>query len=171
MDGRERSASEAERRPTTRRRHKRNGRGRKRGLVWLRIVLAGAFLILICVAAAVAGTVFAVTRSLPNLNSFQPNNNALTTLFYDATGNQIGGLLTAENRILVKSRQIPQIMKDAVVAIEDKRFYQHHGIDFQGLARAIWEDIKAGSTVQGASTIEGQYIDNAYLGQQHSFTR
>lgn len=171
MDGRERSASEAERRPTTRRRHKRNGRGRKRGLVWLRIVLAGAFLILICVAAAVAGTVFAVTRSLPNLNSFQPNNNALTTLFYDASGNQIGGLLTAENRILVKSRQIPQIMKDAVVAIEDKRFYQHHGIDFQGLARALWEDIKAGSMVQGASTIEGQYIDNAYLGQQHSFTR
>ena len=171
MDARERSASEAEGRPTTRRRHRRNGHGSKRGLIWLRIVVVTVVLILICLVAAVAGTVFAVTRNLPNLDSFQPLNNSLTTLFYDVNGKQIGGLVTAENRILVKSKQIPQTMKDAVVAIEDKRFYQHHGVDFQGLARAIWEDIKAGSTVQGASTIEGQYVDNAYLGQQRSFTR
>jgi penicillin-binding protein 1A len=171
MDGRERNASESERRPTTRRRQKRNGRGKKRGLVWLRIVLVTFLLILIGLGAAVAGTVFAVTRSLPSLDSFHPLNNSLTTLFYDSNNKLIGGLVTAENRILVKSNQIPQVMKDAVVAIEDKRFYQHHGVDFQGLARAIWEDIKAGASVQGASTIEGQYVDNAYLGQQRSFTR
>jgi penicillin-binding protein 1A len=171
MDGRERSASETEGRPTTRRRQKRNGRDRKRGLVWLRLILVTLLLILVGLGAAVAGTVFAVTRSLPNLNSFQPNNNSLTTFFYDAKGKPIGGLVTAENRVLVKSSQIPQVMKDAIVAIEDKRFYEHHGVDFQGLARAVWEDIKAGSMVQGASTIEGQYVDNAYLGQQRSFTR
>jgi penicillin-binding protein 1A len=171
MDARERSASETERRPTTRRRQKRRGRGSKRGLVWLRIILVTFVLLLVCLGAAVAGTVFAVTRSLPSLDSFQPLNNSLTTLFYDSNNKLIGGLVTAENRILVKSNQIPQVMKDAVVAIEDKRFYQHHGVDFQGLARAIWEDIKAGASVQGASTIEGQYVDNAYLGQQRSFTR
>jgi penicillin-binding protein 1A len=171
MDGRERSASESEGRPTTRRRHKRSSRGSKRGLVWLRIVLVTFLLLLICLGAAVAGTVFAVTRSLPNLDSFHPNNNSLTTFFYDSKGDPIGGLVTAENRVLVTSKQIPQVMKDAVIAIEDKRFYEHHGVDFQGLVRALWEDMKAGSMVQGASTIEGQYVDNAYLGQQRSFTR
>ena len=171
MDARERSASETERRPTTRRRHRRNGHGSKRGLVWLRIILVTLLLVLVCLAAAVAGTVFAVTRSLPSLDSFHPNNNSLTTFFYDVKGNRIGGLVTAENRVLVTSSQIPQVMKDAIVAIEDKRFYQHHGVDFSRVFGAIWADIKAGSMVQGASTIEGQYVDNAYLGQQRSFTR
>ncbi len=157
--------------PPARRRQKRKRRGRKRGLVWLRIILVTAPSVLVGLGAAVAGTVFAVTRSLPSLNSFHPRDTALTTFFYDVHGKPIGGLLTAENRVLVKSSQIPQVMKDAIVAIEDKRFYEHHGVDFQGLVRALWEDIKAGAMVQGASTIEGQYVDNAYLGQQRSFTR
>jgi penicillin-binding protein 1A len=171
MDARERSAPEAEGRPTTRRRHRRNGHGSKRGLVWLRIILVTFFLILICLAAAVAGTVFAVTRNLPNLDSFQPKNNALTTFFYDVRGKPIGALQTAENRVLVTATQIPQVMKDATVAIEDKRFYQHHGVDFEGIFRALWADIKAGAVVQGAGTIEGQYVRNAYLTTERSLTR
>jgi len=57
------------------------------------------------------------------------------------------------NRVVVKSNQIPEVMKNATVAIEDKRFYQHHGVDFTGIARAFIDDIKAGHVVQGASTI------------------
>ncbi len=55
-------------------------------------------------------------------------------------------------------------MKNATVAIEDKRFYQHHGVDFTGIARALVDDIKAGHVVQGASTITEQYVKNAYIG-------
>jgi penicillin-binding protein 1A len=171
MDGRERTALDSAGRTTARRRHRRNGHGSKRGLVWLRIILGTLFLILICVAAAVAGTVFAVTRNLPNLDSFQPKNNALTTFFFDVNKKPIGALQTAENRMLLTSHQIPQMMKDATVAIEDKRFYQHHGVDFEGIFRALWQDLKAGAVVQGAGTIEGQYVRNAYLTTERSVTR
>ena len=62
-------------------------------------------------------------------------------------------------------------MKNATVAIEDKRFYQHHGVDFTGIARALVDDIKAGHVVQGASTITEQYVKNAYIGADPTLTR
>ena len=62
-------------------------------------------------------------------------------------------------------------MKNATVAIEDKRFYHHHGVDFTGIARALVDDIKAGHVVQGASTITEQYVKNAYIGDDPTLTR
>ena len=62
-------------------------------------------------------------------------------------------------------------MKNATVAIEDKRFYQHHGVDFTGIARALVDDIRAGHVVSGASTITEQYVKNAYLGDDVTITR
>ena len=96
---------------------------------------------------------------------------AQTTIFYDVHGTKIGALQTAENRVTVPSSQIPQIMKEATVAIEDKRFYQHHGVDFTGIARALVDDIRAGHVVSGASTITEQYVKNAYLGDDVTITR
>ena len=62
-------------------------------------------------------------------------------------------------------------MKDATVAIEDKRFYEHHGVDFEGIARALVENIKAGRVVQGGSTITEQFVKNAYVGNERTLTR
>ena len=62
-------------------------------------------------------------------------------------------------------------MKQATVAVEDQRFYEHHGVDFQSLFRAIVADIRAGSTVQGGSTITEQYVKNAYVGNERTYTR
>ena len=56
-------------------------------------------------------------------------------------------------------------MKEAVVAIEDQRFYEHRGVDFQGIARAVWQDILTGSAQQGASTITQQFVKNALAAQ------
>ena len=64
------------------------------------------------------------------------------------------------------SSQIPVALKQATVAIEDKRFYSHHGVDPISVARAALTDLRAGHVVQGASTIEMQYVKNAYLGGQ-----
>ena len=70
----------------------------------------------------------------------------------------------ATDRVLVTSAQIPQNLKQATVAIEDRRFYDHHGVDVLGVLRAAWADLRAGQVVQGGSTITQQYIKNAYLG-------
>ena len=56
-------------------------------------------------------------------------------------------------------------MKEAVVAIEDQRFYEHGGVDFQGIARAVWQDVASGSAQQGASTITQQFVKNALAAQ------
>ena len=62
-------------------------------------------------------------------------------------------------------------MKQATVAVEDERFYEHHGVDYLGVARAMIENLRAGSVVQGGSTITEQYVKNAYVGNERTYTR
>jgi membrane peptidoglycan carboxypeptidase len=82
---------------------------------------------------------------------------AQTTTVYAANGTQLG-TLADENRKVVSIRQIPKMVRDAVVAIEDDRFYEHKGIDFRGIARAAVEDIRSGDIEQGGSTLTQQYV-------------
>ena len=95
----------------------------------------------------------------------------MNTVIYDRHGDVIAELHGAENRVLVKSDQIPEVMKQATVAVEDQRFYEHHGVDIIGIARAAVADLKAGAVVQGGSTITAQYVKNAYVGGEQSMTR
>jgi penicillin-binding protein 1A len=74
-------------------------------------------------------------------------------------------------RILVPSAGISPWMKYAIVAAEDKRFYEHHGIDVRGMARALYADISNRGAVQGGSTITQQFVKNAYLTSQKSVGR
>ena len=68
-----------------------------------------------------------------------------------------------EKRTVLSPGQIPKQVRDATIAIEDQRFYQHNGVDLQGALRALWVDLKARSMVQGGSTITMQYVRNVYL--------
>ncbi len=77
----------------------------------------------------------------------------------------------AENRVLVPSAKIPDVMKEATVAVEDERFYEHHGVDYQGVVRAMVLNLQAGTIVQGGSTITEQYVKNAYVGDERTYTR
>lgn len=83
-----------------------------------------------------------------------------TSIFYDDTDKEIGRL-AVENRIVLKHHEIPDLMRQAVVAAEDRRFYWHYGIDFIGIARAFWINFKTGKFVQGGSTITQQLAKNA----------
>ena len=67
--------------------------------------------------------------------------------------------------------QIPQIMRDAIVAVEDKRFYEHSGVDFVAILRAVWADIRNREIAQGGSTITQQLTKNAYIGNDPTFER
>ena len=134
------------------------------------VVLAACALPLLAAAAA-AGTVVAVTRGMPSLAEFQSQSLAQTTVIYDDSGAVIAQLHGATDRLVVPSDRIPEAMKDATVAIEDKRFYEHHGVDFVAVARALLADLRAGHVVQGASTITEQYVKNAYLGSESGLER
>ena len=150
----------------------RRRRQAKRGKIhWGRLIALVVVLLIIVLVAGFVGTLVALSRNLPNLDKANSSLRAQTTFIYDRHGHPIAELHGATNRIVVTSNQIPQAMKDATVAIEDRRFYQHHGIDFEGIIRAALADLKAGHVVEGASTITEQYVKNAYVGDEQSLTR
>ncbi|MCI0443171.1 PBP1A family penicillin-binding protein [bacterium] len=76
-----------------------------------------------------------------------------------------------EKRRLISYDEIPKSMIQAVVAIEDRRFYRHHGIDFQGIARALWDNLSDDKTSQGGSTITQQLAKNIFLTRERSIQR
>jgi len=76
-----------------------------------------------------------------------------------------------EDRVLVKIDDVPQTLKDGLIAVEDQNFYQHHGVSVKGILRALWTNIKAGSVVQGGSTLTQQLVKNFYLTSERSLGR
>ncbi len=83
---------------------------------------------------------------------------------YAADGTTIATFYT-QNRTVVPATKIPKVMRQAIVAIEDRRFYEHHGVDPEALVRAVVKNKQAGETVQGGSTLTMQYIKNVRLYQ------
>ncbi len=121
--------------------------------------------------AALAGSFLDLAKGTPALSSLQRRDTAQTTLIFDRQGHLIARLHGAVDRIDVPSRRIPRLLKEATVAVEDRRFYRHHGVDFEGIARAALADLRAGRVVQGGSTITEQYVKNAYLDGDTTITR
>ncbi len=158
--------------PARQARRRREAKRRRGGAWrWVRWVLLVLALLIVAGLAAGAGVLYALTRNMPNIDDMQRRANAVNTVIYDRHGDIIAELHGAENRVLVKSDQIPEVMKQATVAVEDQRFYEHHGVDIIGIARAAVADLKAGAVVQGGSTITAQYVKNAYVGGEQSITR
>lgn len=96
--------------------------------------------------------------------------NAAPTTVYDAKGRVIT-VLRDENRTSIPLEQIPTVAQSAVVAIEDSRFWSHHGIDPRGIARAASSNAEDGGTGQGGSTITQQYVKNALLSPEKTIRR
>lgn len=88
---------------------------------------------------------------------------SLTSVVYAADGSVLAEFHAAENRLLVDYEDIPRHLRDAVVAIEDERYWLHLGVDLQAVARALIENVEAEGVVQGGSTITQQYLKNTLL--------
>src|SRR5205807_9453375 len=76
-----------------------------------------------------------------------------------------------QNRETVPLARIPKALQDAVVAIEDERFWHHKGVDLHALFRAAWSDVSSGKIVQGGSTITQQYVKNVVLDEERTVHR
>lgn len=135
-----------------------------RFIVWTSLVL-----IVVLLGSGAYGF-YRVTRNLPPISSLKDYQPSIVTTLYADDGSPIAEY-SLERRIVVPLEKIPQTLIDAFVAAEDSRFFEHEGIDFFGILRALWKNIKAGGIVQGGSTITQQVTKSLLLTPERSFTR
>ena len=144
---------------------KRRPRRRRRLLVALAVAIPLALLAL----TAAGGAVY--FGSSCDLSSLRPVRQGTSSLVYGANGGLIGVLPAVENRTPVVPDAISPWMPKATVAIEDRRFYEHAGIDPVGIVRALVADVSAGHFVQGGSTITQELVRNLYLSREKTVQR
>jgi penicillin-binding protein 1A len=131
----------------------------------LRILFVLLGLGVLAVVSMVFGMMAAVSQDLPAIYNFAQYKSSKNSIVVDANGETIGTLSSDQNKILLSSSQISPNMKNAVVSIEDARFYEHSGVDFQGIGRALVKDVLSMRAAQGASTITQQFVKNALEAQ------
>ncbi len=132
----------------------------------LRFLAILSAVLLLGLVSFVFGMFVSVAADLPSLTKFSQYKDEKSSYLYDDLGHPIG-VLSQQNRVIVTAEQIPRLVKDAVISIEDKRFWTNSGIDLRGIARAFVDDLIHKGAVQGASTIEQQFIKNALQAQSH----
>ncbi|HEX8101483.1 MAG TPA: transglycosylase domain-containing protein [Solirubrobacteraceae bacterium] len=118
---------------------------------------------ILAAVSAAFGMMMAVAADLPEIDRLELSSK--NSVVEDRTGRRLGILTGAQNRILLRENEIPVVMTHAIIAIEDQRFLTHPGVDLQGTARALYQDVVAGGAVQGGSTITQQFVKNATAAQ------
>lgn len=140
----------------------------------LRVVAAVALVAVALppVAAAVAVTTL-VRGPLPvgELPEERDTITAEPSLVYDTSGRQIALFRGFDQSKQVDPSEVPQVLKDAVIAIEDQRFWEHSGVDYEGIARAARTNLEVGGVAQGGSTITQQLVKNLYLTREQTIER
>ena len=155
-----------------------NGAGpppRKPKLKKLRLALVFIGLSILAVISTIFGMLMAVASDLPSLENRAQYERAQNSVLYaDSWGckdlakspcQPIAKLTGNQNRILVGENEISPNVKNAVIAIEDRRFYTHKGVDYAGIGRAFVQDVLKRRAAQGGSTITQQFVKNALAAQ------
>jgi membrane peptidoglycan carboxypeptidase len=142
-------------------------RRRRRGA----LVAVAAILALVAVAG-VAGTAGVLAYgSSCDLGSLRSVNIGSNTFVYAADGSLLGSIPAERNREPVTAAGMSLWVRKATIAIEDRRFFEHNGVDFEGTARAAVANIKAGGIVEGGSTITQQLVRNLYISREQTVQR
>jgi len=129
--------------------------------------------VLVIVGAVIASGVGAVAKfsSDCNLQELKAVEIGQNSFVYAADGSLLGSIPAERNRTPVPLGKVSPWMSKATVAIEDHRFYEHGGVDYEGIARAALKDLSAGHVVQGGSTITQQLVRNLYISKERTFKR
>jgi penicillin-binding protein 1A len=135
-------------------------------------VVAGAFAFAIAIVVLTVGLGAGTALSAScDLSSLRPVEIGQNSFVYARDGSLLGSIPAERNREPVTLGQMTKWLPRSTTAIEDRRFYEHGGVDYVGIARAAWKDITAGKAVQGGSTITQQLVGNLYTGREKTFTR
>ncbi len=123
-----------------------------------------------CLFGATAGAFFAITRDLPQIRALQEYKPPAVTRMYSTEGALLTELFH-EKRNPVPLSRIPKTLKSAILATEDRQFYDHIGVDLKGILRAVVKNIVAGEFVEGASTLTQQLAKTLFLTPEKSLSR
>src|SRR6266542_3420249 len=146
--------------PRRRRRGRRRNHHKKR-IVPLFISIPVVVGLVLAAAGFGGAAAFRASCSLKDIRVVKIGQNSFV---YAADGSLLGSIPAERNRESVRMGQISPWMGKATVAGEDRRFYQHGGLDYEGIFRAAWRDVRAGALVEGGSTITQQLVRNLYIG-------
>jgi penicillin-binding protein 1A len=145
--------------------------GRRRRIRKLRL---SALLLLLVVLGATSftfGLITAIASQIPTCDPSRVPREVDGHIYANDGHTILATLRGSESRILVGTGDIAPIMQQAIVAVEDKRFYEHHGVDLRGIGRAVWADVTSKSVVQGGSTITQQFVKNACVTSARTISR
>jgi penicillin-binding protein 1A len=133
----------------------------------LRLLAVLVPLAVLAVVSTVFGMMMAVASDLPALEQLPQVAKRKNSVLTDVNGRQLATLTSNQGRIIVSSDQIGANAKYAVIAIEDRRFYENSGVDLKGIGRAFFQDLVQRKQAQGGSTIAQQFVKNALQAQSH----
>jgi penicillin-binding protein 1A len=165
------AAAEPNALPTRNRHNGRNGgpgtKAPKRKIKKLRLFFVLLGLGILALISTVFGMMMAVASDIPSLENSAEFKSARNSTLVADNGDSIARLTGSQNRILIDPQDISPNIKNAVIAVEDKRFYTHKGVDLRGLGRAALADFIHKGAVQGGSTITEQFVKNALAAQSN----
>jgi len=151
-------------------RRRRRSRNKSKLLQRLRIALLLLCFVTILgvvgMVASAASTYQALAANMPDLDDYHSTELAQTSVIYDTNDNIVDQLYGVQNRFVVPLKGVDPTLRQAIVSIEDHRFYEHRGLDFEAIGRAAVENAKSLSIQEGGSTLTQQLIKNTYIAQQ-----
>ncbi|HEY6584106.1 MAG TPA: PBP1A family penicillin-binding protein, partial [Gaiellaceae bacterium] len=154
------------------RRRTRRNRRRTRAQHRKKLALLATLAIIVLALIAAGGITGAATVGPRcDLDRLRPVEIGQNSFVYAADGSLLGSIPAEKNRQPVPLNRISKWMRLATVSIEDRRFYEHSGIDLEGIARALAADVQAGRVVEGGSTITQQLVRNLYISREVTFER
>ena len=139
-------------------------------MMTLRMLVFAVLLISLAGAGILGGVAKAWVDTCPELDLDKIGSQSQTSFIYDKNGDLITEFKGSENRIYVEYEEIPQMLINAVVAIEDARFYEHHGVDIKRIGGALVNNLSGGN-LQGASTITCQLVKLTMLNADQNYKR
>lgn len=136
----------------------------------LKIFLYALIVILVMSAGLGVGMLYGLLEDLPHLQGLEEYDPGVVTTVY-AANEQVLTEFYQEKRLFLPFKKIPPLFVKALIAVEDNKFYQHWGVNFRSIFRALWVDIKAGRIVQGGSTLTQQLAKVLFLTPEKTFSR
>src|ERR1700716_623914 len=140
------------------------------GLKLVGVVLFSLLVLLSAAVGAPAGLLLVYSTDLPQVEELEPYRPSSVTELYDGQGRVIGPF-ALQRRVIAAYDDYPEVLRNALVSIEDKDFYRHSGINIWRIVGAAYRDIESGGKVQGASTLTMQLARNLFLSPDRSFYR